>query len=95
MCLPSRQPEDLIDRRLQALDQGQPAIAILDVVEKEPLPDDSPLWNHPGVRLTAHCAGASEGTSLRGDEIFLDNLDRFLDEAPLRMQVHNIETVGG
>lgn len=47
--------EDLID----ALDRGELRGAGLDVFSEEPLPDDSPLWDHPRVVLTPHVAGFS------------------------------------
>lgn len=34
---------------LEALENGQVSYACLDVFAVEPLPQDSPLWNHPGL----------------------------------------------
>ncbi len=39
---------------LEALDHGRLSLAILDVTETEPLPQDSPLWSHPQVQLSPH-----------------------------------------
>ena len=40
----------------EALDNGQLAGAALDVFQVEPLPDNSPLWNHSKVLITPHVA---------------------------------------
>ncbi|MGY6630215.1 MAG: 2-hydroxyacid dehydrogenase [Wenzhouxiangella sp.] len=44
------------DELVTALDQGRPALAILDVFEQEPLPTDHPFWQHPQIRITPHCS---------------------------------------
>jgi phosphoglycerate dehydrogenase-like enzyme len=65
------------------LDRDQPAHAVLDVFQTEPLPADSWFWDHPKVRVTAHTSNSGDGNLGRGDELFLENLRRYLDKTPL------------
>ena len=58
--------------------------AALDVMQVEPLPPDSPLWDAPRTILTPHNAG---GRPLHTKEFVTDNLRRLLAGEPLRNSV--------
>jgi phosphoglycerate dehydrogenase-like enzyme len=66
------------------LERDQPAHAVLDVFATEPLPANSWFWDHPKVRVSAHTSNSGDGNLARGDELFLDNLARYLAGQPLR-----------
>lgn len=66
-----------------ALGRGGIAGAGLDVVEAEPLPPHSPLWDAPNLILTPHRAGASQHRPRKTFEFFRDNLGRYLRGEPL------------
>lgn len=48
------------DDLVAAIESGQLTGAGLDVTAEEPLPDDSPLWDHAQIVITPHTAGASQ-----------------------------------
>ena len=73
---------------IKALDDGRLAAAVLDVFHTEPLPDDDPLWSRPGVRLTSHTSFAGSGVRKRWEELFLDNLPRFVKGEALVNEVN-------
>ncbi len=81
-----------LDDLVYALEQGQFFGVGLDVTEKEPLPADHPLWKYERVLLTPHVAGVTKGHLQSTQDfvwnIFLDNLRRYLDGAPLQNQVN-------
>lgn len=72
---------------LKALDKGLPANAYLDVVREEPLPPESAIWSHPKITLTPHISALTEGSKVRTDVVFLENIEAFLDQKPLRNAV--------
>jgi phosphoglycerate dehydrogenase-like enzyme len=51
--------------------------AALDVYKREPLPDDSPLWELDNVIMTPHVGGWGPGNEMRGARLVADNIRRF------------------
>lgn len=49
--------------------------AVLDVFEKEPLPEDSPLWDCDDVLVTPHNSFVGEGNPARLARVILENLE--------------------
>ena len=66
-----------------ALQAGKIAGAGLDVFEEEPLPESSPLWDMPNVLITPHLAGYSPEGRLNIQQIFCENLRRYIAGEPL------------
>jgi phosphoglycerate dehydrogenase-like enzyme len=67
-----------------ALLEGKLAGAVLDVVEPEPLPPESPLWDTPNLIITPHvsCDDAERYVDISLD-LWFGNLARFLRGEPL------------
>jgi phosphoglycerate dehydrogenase-like enzyme len=72
---------------IDGLQQGRLGGAYLDVLEAEPLPVDSPLWDLPNVIITPHTAGHTAGFPAAVGEVLLDNLRRYLDGVALRNEI--------
>ena len=76
---------------LAALDDGRIAFAALDVFEREPLDDASPLWTHPNVLVSPHTAALSSKEEERIARRFAENAARLLDGEPLTAVVDTVE----
>lgn len=70
---------------LSVLRSGSLRAAILDVFEKEPLPENHEFYHLPNVYVTSHLSGPStaEGVS----HFFVDNLKRYINGKPLHGRV--------
>jgi phosphoglycerate dehydrogenase-like enzyme len=64
---------------IDSLKNGGIAGAGLDVVEEEPLPGDSELWDLPNVIISPHMAGGTESHGWRVADLFIQNLQRYLE----------------
>ena len=69
----------------QALIEGKIAGALLDVTDPEPLPDEHPLWDAPGLYITPHVAGGFHIpiTLEMVADICAMNLTNYLNHTPL------------
>lgn len=76
---------------VEALQSGQVGLAVLDVTDQEPLPEDSPLWSLPNVILSPHVAAVTDGNDRRTADLFADNARRYLDGMPLRNALDTVE----
>lgn len=61
--------------------------AVLDVFRQEPLPPDHPFWATPGILVLPHIGGGHPTRDRIVAQLFVDNLRRFLDGAPLTQVV--------
>jgi phosphoglycerate dehydrogenase-like enzyme len=86
--------------RAQVLDQraladtlraGRLSGAMIDVVDPEPLPKDSPLWDVPNLVITPHISSDDEEAYIpRTLDLLFENIERELEGRPLRNVVDRI-----
>ncbi|ETN11967.1 hypothetical protein PPTG_09623 [Phytophthora nicotianae INRA-310] len=70
---------------VQALDSHWFSKVVVDVFEKEPLPEDSQLWDHPRVFMTPHVAAYCFKEDVA--DVFVPNLDAYIAGKPLQYLV--------
>ena len=71
------------DALRRALDDDRVALATLDTVTPEPLPEGHWMYSHPKVRVTAHISWGSPQAFPRMMQAFADNLARYVAGEPL------------
>lgn len=67
---------------VDALNEGRLAAAVLDVFEREPLPEDHPFWTTPNLYMTFHTSAISYPEDLT--RLFIENYHYFLQDEPLK-----------
>jgi D-2-hydroxyacid dehydrogenase (NADP+) len=72
---------------MDALKSGHLAGAGLDVTDPEPLPADHDLWTFPNVIITSHISGRSQYSTERVNEVFVENVYRYVKGFPMLSQV--------
>jgi phosphoglycerate dehydrogenase-like enzyme len=75
---------------VEALRSGHLGGAALDVVAREPLAADSPLWDMPNVVLTPHSMSTATSENARLTDLFADNLRRYVNGEPLRNVIDKV-----
>ncbi len=75
------------DALIKALQSGQIAGAGLDVFTQEPLPASSPLWKLENVIISPHVAGNMNQYNEKSAEVFMENLERYLNKRDLLNRV--------
>lgn len=78
---------------LAAIDSGHLGGAALDVFEKEPLPEGSPLWSKSNVLVSPHASGDLFGWRGRVVDCFVNNLRRWKAGEPL-VDVVDLRQIG-
>jgi phosphoglycerate dehydrogenase-like enzyme len=71
------------DALLDAVKAGKIAGAGLDVTDPEPLPADHALWRQENVVITPHIAGKSQLGYERVQNVFAENVARYVSALPL------------
>ena len=71
------------DALRRALDTGRVAVASLDAVEPEPLPEGHWMYRHPRVRLSPHISWNMPGAAEILVDAFIDNVRRWRRGEPL------------
>jgi len=69
----------------EAVLSGKLSGAAIDVLEKEPMREDCPLFNVPGISLTPHVAWVPLSTRIRLIKILCQNIEAFLTGKPINV----------
>lgn len=70
-----RGPVVVTDDLVTVLDQGPLAHAVLDVFDQEPLPENSPFWDHPKMTILPHISAPTD--VLTASDIVAANIKQY------------------
>jgi phosphoglycerate dehydrogenase-like enzyme len=70
---------------VKALNEGKLAAAVLDVFEKEPLPEGHPFWGTPNLYMTFHTSAISYPEDIT--KLFVENYQLYVEGKSLKHQV--------
>ena len=70
---------------VKALNEDKLAAAVLDVFEKEPVPEDHPFWTTPNLYMTFHTSAISYPEDIT--KLFIENYHRYIEGKTLKYVV--------
>ena len=70
---------------VKALREAKIAAAVLDVFEKEPVPEDHPFWDTPNLYMTYHTSAISYPEDIT--KVFIENYRLYVEGKPLKYVV--------